>query len=135
MTSLSVRVNSRCFRPRCETLEERAVPTAGHLDSTFGYSGVIIDYVRFQSATEIALPDGKYLAAGTTESIYQTDFAVARFNADGTVDTTFGKGGFATLDIDNSSDNVNDVVLLNDGRILVLGSTGKVENNVFTVKP
>src|SRR5262245_150685 len=123
------------FRPRCERLEERAVPTAGHLDPTFGYSGVLIDNVRFQAATEIALPDGKYLAAGTTESIYQTDFAVARFNADGSVDTTFGKGGFATLDFDNSSDNVDDVVALSDGKILVLGSTGKVANNVFTQKP
>ena len=79
------------FRPRCERLEERCTPTAGHLDPTFGYGGLRVDNVRFQSVTEIALPDGKYLAAGTTESIYQTDFALARFNADGTVDTTFAK--------------------------------------------
>ena len=122
------------FRPRCERLEDRCTPTGGHLDPTFGYGGVRVDNVRFQSVTEIALPDGKYLAAGTTESIYQTDFALARFNADCTVDTTFAKDGLASLDFNNSSDLVNDVVLLQDGKILVVGSTGKVVDNVFTEK-
>src|SRR5262245_30497589 len=111
------------FRPHCESLEERAVPAAGQLDPTFGSGGQTTSYIRFQPTSEITLPDGKYIAAGTTESIYQTDFALARFNADGTLDTSFGKGGYGSLDFDNSADVVNDVVLLSDGKILVVGNS------------
>jgi uncharacterized delta-60 repeat protein len=124
-------IETRKFRPRCDALEERLAPAAGQLDPTFGNGGFVTTNVRFQPADEIALPDGKYLAAGTTESLYFTDFVVARFNADGSLDTTFGKAGYSGLDFDNSSDNVSDLVRQADGKILVVGSSSKTVGNLY----
>src|SRR5262249_39774332 len=99
---------------------------------TFGSGGFVTTSVRFQPAAEVPLPNGQYLAAGTTESLYFTDFALARFNADGSLDTTSAKGGYAGLDFDNSYDTVSDLVVLPDGKILLVGSTAKSINNVYT---
>src|SRR5262245_10492733 len=94
------------FRPRCVRLEDRLAPAAGQLDPTFGSGGFVTTSVRFQTAAEVPLANGQYLAAGITESLYFTDFALARFNADGSLDATFAKGGYAGLDFDNSYDTV-----------------------------
>ena len=119
------------FQPSCQRLEERTTPTAGQLDPTFGSAGLTTTDIRFQPVAEVALANGQYLAAGTTESLYLTDFVVARFNADGSLDTTFGKAGYSGLDFDNSADYVNDLVVQSDGKILVLGSSSKTVGGVY----
>src|SRR5262249_47331604 len=65
-------------------------------------------------------PDGKIVAAGVSES----DFALARYNPNGSLDTTFGTGGTLTTDFGSDSDQLRSVLLTADGRIVAVGSTG-----------
>ena len=54
-------------------------------------NGTITDQVLIQT-------DGKIVVAGFTESTSNgLDFAVVRYNSNGTLDTTFGTGGIVTL--------------------------------------
>ena len=83
-----------------ELLEDRTVPNApGTLDPTFGTSGTVS--VSFSSSlpsefldAEVIQSDGKIIAAGSVNAGGNAgEFAVARFNTDGSLDTTFGTGG------------------------------------------
>jgi uncharacterized delta-60 repeat protein len=68
-------------------------------------------------ASSVALQfDGKIVVGGTSEG----DFAVARYNADGTLDTSFGDGGKVTTDL-GGADRINALVLQPDGAIAVAG--------------
>src|SRR5262249_8007542 len=97
----AVRTRTPRQRPRLrlELLEDRCLPSAGTLDPTFKGTGK--QDLAFQAGeatgTAVAVqPDGKVVIAGTlqlTGSTGAADFAVARFNADGSLDTGFGTGG------------------------------------------
>src|SRR5689334_4423432 len=82
-------------RPRLESLEGRRVPAGGALDPTFGTAGrVLFEYQFTDVVNDIAREaDGKYLVGGGSSALGPSDFALARFNPDGTLDTTFGQGG------------------------------------------
>jgi uncharacterized delta-60 repeat protein len=74
----------------------------------------------------VALPDGKLLTAGYANS----NFVAARYNADGTFDTTFGNGGLATIDFKGGVDQAMAVALQpptqpgGSAQILLAGSAG-----------
>lgn len=68
-----------------------------------------------------AAPDGKVYVGG---QVYGNawELALARFNADGTPDATFGDGGAATMDVGESC--VADRILIQpDGKVVVTGET------------
>ena len=70
----------------------------GSLDSTFGTGGIVtLAAGAYSKAQAIALqPDGKIIVAGVGEIVSGSGvdyFAVARFNPDGSLDTTFGPNG------------------------------------------
>jgi uncharacterized delta-60 repeat protein len=74
---------------------------------------------------DVALqPDGRIVAAGVEgdDSGLGRDFALARYNADGSLDATFGSGGRVTTDFAGDVDDAQGVVLQPDGRIVVAGS-------------
>ena len=93
--------------------------TAGTLDSSFGSGGkVITDFGAEDSAQAISIQaDGKILVGGTANE----DFAVARYNPNGSLDTTFGSGGKVTTDF-GSREDASDIALQKDGKIIVVGS-------------
>lgn len=102
----------------------------GGLDETFGNQGkVMTDYGGSGSVCRsIALqPDGKIILAGWASfgpQYYQsTDFALARFNPDGSLDTTFGAGGKVVSSFGNSS-MILSAALQTDGKIVAVGLTG-----------
>ena len=73
--------------------------TDGKLDATFGIGGKVLTttfaassgYAAQAEATAVAIQaDGKIVAAGFT---YSEDIALARYNTNGSLDTTFGSGG------------------------------------------
>jgi uncharacterized delta-60 repeat protein len=64
--------------------------------------------------------DGKIVAAGNANNGSNDDFALARYNADGSLDTTFGTGGKVTTDF-GGDDAVLSLVLQADGKIVVAG--------------
>ncbi|MFZ1685939.1 MAG: T9SS type A sorting domain-containing protein [Flavobacteriales bacterium] len=100
----------------------------GTPDPAFGMNGrvsVPLTGIYEIRALDIALqPDGKLVLAGN--KYFSTwDSFLARFNADGTLDSTFGFNGMLTM---NNSDNAHDefftVGVLDDGSI-VAGGYGK----------
>jgi uncharacterized delta-60 repeat protein len=93
----------------------------GSLDTTFGGGGTAT--VDFGSLADllggaVLQPDGKIVLAGYTQAT--EDVAVARLNANGSPDATFGTGGKATVDFGVATFG-NAVALAPNGRIVVAG--------------
>jgi uncharacterized delta-60 repeat protein len=110
------------------TFAKRGYAATGDLDPTFGMGGIVTtDFSNsFDSANAVALQsDGKIVAAGTTitgsPSVFTQDFAVARYNTNGSLDTGFGAGGKVTTDFSGDVDAANAVALQSDGKIVVSG--------------
>jgi uncharacterized delta-60 repeat protein len=97
----------------------------GSIDKTFGIGGLsIADYWgKTDAMYKIALqPDGKLVGNGiATRPDGTTDFAVARFNANGAPDTTFGWGGRVATDFFGKSDLGLSLLLMPDGKIVAGG--------------
>jgi uncharacterized delta-60 repeat protein len=97
----------------------------GNVDLTFGNSGkVLTDFGGgFDVAYSIALqPDGKIIVAGmATMSGSGFDFAVARYNADGSPDTTFSSDGKTTTAVGTGLDSAYAVIVQANGRIVLGG--------------
>lgn len=76
----------------------RAAP--GDLDGSFGAGGVVKTNVNPAFFRDLAnnlflRPDGRILATGSCDSGPGASMCIAQYNADGSLDTTFGNGGFA----------------------------------------
>ncbi len=99
--------------------------TNGSIDRTFGIGGLsIADYWgKTDAMYKLALqPDGKLVGNGmATRPDGTTDFAVARFNADGAPDNTFGWGGRVATDFFGQSDLGLSLLLMPDGKIIAGG--------------
>lgn len=101
----------------------------GSLDPTFGVSGKVITGIGgygFDAASAAAIQaDGKIVAGGTCwapSDGVSFDFCMARYNANGSLDTTFGGDGTVTTNIDSSSigERLSTVVVQGDN-ILAAG--------------
>ncbi|MBA3785485.1 MAG: hypothetical protein H0X15_08105, partial [Acidobacteria bacterium] len=95
--------------------------TDGTLDTSFGASGKVITSISGgnESAYGVALQsDGKIVAVGQTGSP-GTDFALVRYNTDGSLDNSFGAGGKVTTDFGSSEDVAYGVAIQTDGKIAV----------------
>ena len=99
--------------------------TNGTLDSNFGNNGIVRTELssRYDFAKSIVLQlDGKIIAAGSSQSgLSQYNFAMIRYNTDGTIDNTFGTNGIVSSDF--GSDFGNDIALQADGKIIMVGSS------------
>ncbi|HEV8484108.1 MAG TPA: hypothetical protein VGV87_11240, partial [Blastocatellia bacterium] len=98
----------------------------GNLDLTFGLGGgVMTEFGPGGTALhKLAIQgDGKIVAAGTTYSGKSggPDFALVRYNSDGSLDETFGSGGKVETDFFGHQDLCLAVVLQPDGRIVTAG--------------
>jgi len=101
--------------------------TNGSLDTTFDGDGeVTTDFgPADDAAMDMAIQsDGKIVAAGYSYVGAQRDFALARFNIDGSLDTTFDGDGEVTTAIGSGDDVANSVAIQANGRIVVAGRTG-----------
>jgi uncharacterized delta-60 repeat protein len=95
----------------------------GSLDTTFGSGGMVSSIVGGGHIT--LMSDGKILTsgiAGVMSAGY--DFAVARFNSDGSPDTTFGSNGVASTGIAGGFDQGSKTLLQADGKIVATGGVG-----------
>jgi len=68
-------------------------------------------------------PDGKLVAAGAATINWQADFALARYNSNGTLDTGFGTDGRVTTDFGGRYEVARSVALQWDGKIVVAGGS------------
>jgi uncharacterized delta-60 repeat protein len=102
---------------------------AGDLDPTFGTGGRVTTTIAGtqEQARDVAVQaDGKIIAAGyafvTASTPFNFDFALARYNPDGTLDPSFGAGGKVITDFFGRDDVARAVAIQNDGKIVVAGS-------------
>ncbi|MEH2022998.1 DUF4347 domain-containing protein [Nostoc sp.] len=115
---------------RQETLSTyTGILAPGNLDTTFGVGGKITtNFGNGGSAYSVAIQsDGKILAVGYTYmehgNLSAPDFALARYNPDGSLDNSFGNGGTVTTHVGSASDNGYSVTLQSNGKIVVAGYT------------
>ncbi len=106
----------------------------GSLDTTFGSGGTVTtpSWSRFDntgnafnyaSITKLLVqPNGQIVAVGvgTTSTGKDDVWALARYNIDGSVDSTFGSGGVVTSSI-TGNDLANGAALQPNGQIVVVG--------------
>ncbi|MFW9605078.1 MAG: hypothetical protein ACMV0I_00685, partial [Pseudomonas sp.] len=93
----------------------------GGLDTTFGTNGVVLtEYMGADSGRSVLLQsDGKIIVAGDSYG----DLLIARYNTDGSIDTTFGSAGLTQTHIYSDYDFATNAVLQTDGKILVSAET------------
>lgn len=104
-----------------------AIP--GGLDGTFGTGGRIITHITNGNDTGYAVAiqnDGKIVVAGDANEL---DFAVTRYNIDGSFDTAFDGDGIVVTDIGGGTDKGKAVVIQDDGKIVVAGA-GTIGGNM-----
>lgn len=97
---------------------------AGQIDLSFSLDGMATyDAGGMDERVEDVLlqPDGKILVAGTSYNGTEEDFVLLRYDADGTLDATFGIGG-KVIAANEGRDRFNSLALQPDGKILMGGS-------------
>jgi len=117
----------------------------GALDTTFGTDGVVhIDYADPDSqdsnagdsdrANDIAIQaDGKIVIVGHAIVGSTADFLIARLNADGTRDDSFGTEGLVTTPFGTLEDLAYAVVIQPDGAIVVAGQASSTTLTDFGI--
>jgi uncharacterized delta-60 repeat protein len=100
--------------------------TNGSPDTTFDGDGKLTTAVGSGSETSYAVllqPDGRIIATGTSDNLLNSDFAMVRYNTNGSMDTSFYHTGKVTTDFGGGSgyEHGYAVALQPDGRILVAG--------------
>jgi uncharacterized delta-60 repeat protein len=95
----------------------------GGLDMSFGDEGMAVtDFGIFDEIRALAVqPDGKIMAAGRMNASLNEDFAIARYNTDGSLDTSFDDDGKVTLDFFGDLDHAFAVAIQADNKIVVGG--------------
>ena len=99
----------------------------GSLDTPFGIQGTIT--TDFSNRTDLAAAlaiqsDGKIIAAGSAELERRGyyNFALVRYNRDGSLDADFGIGGKVITDLSGPSEGAAALAIQSDGRIVAAGS-------------
>jgi uncharacterized delta-60 repeat protein len=107
--------------------------TNGSPDKTFSVDGrTNTDFGAHEFGMGVALQsDGKIVVVGVQVPIGSqiSDFAVARYNPDGTLDTTFSNDGKVTTDFFHERDQGAAVAIQTDGKIVVVGLAGRNTQN------
>lgn len=106
--------------------------STGNLDTTFSGDGKLTldfdgDYDEAYSL--LAQPDGKILLAGKASG----DFAVARFNANGSLDSSFSGDGKARFDFDGNIEYCKSLALQADGKIVLAGPASDASGDSYHI--
>jgi uncharacterized delta-60 repeat protein len=98
----------------------------GSRDTSFGSNG--ISTTSFSASNDVALSisvqtDGKIVASGSSDFNVgsNSQIALARFNANGSLDTSFGTQGKVTTEIGSFIDLASDTQIQTDGKIVISG--------------
>ena len=102
----------------------------GNIDVSYGHNGYS-DVVSMSVMTAAKQSNGKIIVAGTTNGF--SDFMLARYNTDGTLDASFGNNGVVISDLGSSNDYLNAVAIAGDDKIIA-GGDGQVNGiSQFTI--
>jgi uncharacterized delta-60 repeat protein len=103
---------------------------AGSLDPTFGVGGIVTTPNTGTAVATAIQSDGKILVAGSS-SLSGGALRLARYNTNGSLDSTFGSGGI----VSNTDGPAFGMALQSDGKIVV-GAVGTEANlNVLRFNP
>lgn len=96
----------------------------GTLDSTFGAGGIVTTAIgnMSQAHSVIVQSDGRIVAVGNSWSNDNSDFAVARYDSNGNLDTSFGLDGIVTTTL-SGVDYGYSGAIQSDGKIVVAGTS------------
>ena len=106
--------------------------TDGTPDASFGTGGLVITPMTPPAEVySMALqPDGKIVAAGTD---WTNATVITRYEADGTLDATFGTGGVVVTTIGPGTGVTRKVLVQPDGKIVVIGEARIAGNAMFAL--
>jgi uncharacterized delta-60 repeat protein len=95
----------------------------GTLDTTFSGNGRVTTFFRFGGhADAVAIQaGGKLVAAGSSSELAR--FALARYNPDGTLDTTFSGNGKVTTSTGRGETAATGVAIQENGKVVAVGYT------------
>src|SRR6266487_6929602 len=102
----------------------------GELDPSFGSGGLVTTDFGGRGDFGLAVAvqsDGKIVAAGNSSTVggpFSVNFALARYNTDGSLDPTFGSGGTILTSFGGTVSAAADVVVQPDGKIVAVGIAG-----------
>lgn len=111
--------------------------TDGSLDPAFGTNGKVITAIssRADEARAVAIQiDQKIVVAGSSHNGTDTDFVVARYDTNGTLDATFNVVGYVVTNFGaNANDEAFAVAVQATGEIVVVGQTGTTPSTDFAL--
>jgi uncharacterized delta-60 repeat protein len=112
-----------------------AIAAPSNLDPTFGVLGKVISTPdgtpTFTSSGMALQSDGKIVIVGNRViSGSYAGMIVARYNANGSLDTAFGNGGWNSVGFGESYEFADDVGIQSDGKIVIGGALQTVINNI-----
>ncbi|MCH7965001.1 MAG: hypothetical protein IH852_13805 [Bacteroidetes bacterium] len=107
----------------------------GSLDYSFGIGGIVITDIN--SAMDIGKSlvlqsDGKMIVSGFTRVVNKFFMTLLRYDSYGELDPTFGNSGIVITDI-NGRRGKMDMVMQNDGKIILVGPSEVENSHHFTV--
>src|SRR5204863_446060 len=108
----------------------------GSLDTSFGGTGKVTTAILSlnDQANSVAIqPDGKIVAAGYSYNGSNDDFALVRYNPDGSLDTSFGSTGKVTTDFLSFIDEANSVAIQPDFTTLRSSDLSNGSNDDFAL--
>lgn len=108
----------------------------GYLDASFDFDGKLLlenrglGQLSGAAIAPVQQADGKWVVAAYSDA----GFLLARFNTDGTLDTTFGESGITrVLEVNVDQQAARSLLQLRDGHLLIIGSADKIAGAAGTV--
>ena len=121
------------------TIDVVVLGATGDKDSSYGQDGAVTEAPPTASGSaagikDLVVDDHKVVAVGTADISGEVEGVLARFNADGSVDASFGTDGFSTLDPGTGVEfEVEEMALDSQGRIVVAGTIADSSSIDFCV--
>jgi uncharacterized delta-60 repeat protein len=95
---------------------------SGVLDTSFGNNGIVTTVISGMynlAHTSVVQPDGKIIVAGEAGEGTTYNVAVARYNADGTLDSSFGNSGTLLVPVGSARSYARNIAIQPDGKIVI----------------
>lgn len=109
----------------------------GVLDNTFGSFGRTLTNVNNgddEARNVVIQPDDKIVIGGFTDGGSGDDFLLTRYNANGTIDNTFGTNGIVVTHVSDGNDVIRGLALQTDGKIVAVGYAGIVNEYLSIIR-
>lgn len=108
----------------------------GVLDNTFGVGGKVITDIGSDNdggSSVVIQSDGKIVLGGVSSASSNMNFALLRYNINGTLDSSFGTSGKTITDFAGGNDYGASVALQNDDKIILAGHTNNSTLHDFAI--